>query len=161
MSYTNADGLRVVTDTDQGVVKLQGTSSKAMRQVLVVDIPAFTAIGTTFGAANIDLLNPVIPANSVILSAMLVMTTIATSGGAATLDIGTYTAAGTAVAATGIDAAIGLTAIDAIGETVRCDGTLTTTAGWTGAADVYVGLKWNTAAYTAGAGKLYIEYVKL
>lgn len=160
MSYTNADGLRVLTNDDQGVVKTQGTSAGAMRQVLVVDIPAFTAIKTTFGAADIDLLNPVLPANSVILSATLVMTAAATSGGAATLDIGTYNAAGTAIAATGIDAAIALTAIDAIGETVRCDGTLTTT-GSPATVDTYIGLKWNTAAYTAGAGKLYIEYIRL
>ena len=160
MSYTNADGLRVLTDTDQGAVKLQGTSSKAMRQVLVVDIPAFTAIKTTFGAVDIDLLNPVLPANSVIVGATLVMTAAATSGGAATLDIGTYNAAGTAIADTGIDAAIALTAIDAIGETVRCDGTLTTT-GSPATVDTYIGLKWNTAAYTAGAGKLYIEYIRL
>lgn len=160
MSYTNADGLRVITDADQGVVKAQGTSPSAQHQTLVMDV-TFTSIGTTFGAANIDVMNPVIPANSLITSATLVMTTAATSGGAATLDIGTYNAAGTAVSATGIDAAVALTAIDAIGETVRCDGTLTTTAGWTGAADVYVGLKWNTAAYTAGVGKLYVEYIKL
>ena len=160
MSYTNADGLRVLTDTDQGVVKLQGTSSKAMRQVIVIDIPAFTAIKTTFGAVDIDLLNPVLPANSVIMAATLVMSVAATSGGAATLDIGTYNAAGTAIAATGIDAAIALAAIDGIGETVRCDGTLTTT-GSPATVDTYIGLKWNTAAYTAGAGKLYIEYIKL
>jgi hypothetical protein len=160
MSYTNADGLRVLTDTDQGALKFQGTTSNAMRQVLVVEIPAFTAIATTFGASNIDLNNPVLPANSVILSATLVMSAAATSGGAATLDIGTYNAAGTALAATGIDAAIALTAIDGIGETVRCDGTLTTT-GSPATVDAYIGLKWNTAAYTAGAGKLYIEYIKL
>lgn len=160
MSYTNADGLRVLTNDDQGAVKTQGTSSKAMRQVLVVDIPAFTAIKTTFGAADIDLNNPVLPANSVIMAATLVMTAGATSGGAATLDIGTYNAAGSAVSATGIDSAIALTAIDAIGETVRCDGTLTTT-GSPATVDTYIGLKWNTAAYTAGAGKLYIEYIKL
>lgn len=160
MSYTNADGLRVLTNDDQGAVKTQGTSSKAMRQVLVVDIPAFTAIKTTFGAADIDLNNPVLPANSVIMAATLVMTASATSGGAATLDIGTYNAAGSAVSATGIDSAIALTAIDAIGETVRCDGTLTTT-GSPATVDTYIGLKWNTAAYTAGAGKLYIEYIKL
>lgn len=160
MSYTNADGLRVLTNNDQGAVKTQGTSSKAMRQVLVVDIPAFTAIKTTFGAADIDLNNPVLPANSVIMAATLVMTAGATSGGAATLDIGTYNAAGSAVSATGIDSAIALTAIDAIGETVRCDGTLTTT-GSPATVDTYIGLKWNTAAYTAGAGKLYIEYIKL
>lgn len=160
MSYTNADGLRVITDSDQGVVKTQGTSSKGMRQVLVVEIPAFTAIKTTFGSVDIDLNNPVLPANSVILNATLVMSAAATSSGAATLDIGTYNAAGTAVAATGIDAAIALTAIDGIGETVRCDGTLTTT-GAPATVDTYIGLKWNAFAYTGGAGKLYIEYIKL
>ena len=159
MSYTNVDGLRVLTDADQGAVKTQGTSPGAMHQTLVVDV-TLTSVGTTFGSANIDLMNPVIPANSLILSATLVMTTAATSGGAATLDIGTYNAAGTAIQATGIDAAIALTAIDAIGETVRCDGVHTTVTGLV-AADAYVGLKWNTAAYTAGVGKLFIEYVKL
>lgn len=159
MSYTNTDGLRVLTNDDQGAVKTQGTSPGAMHQTLVVDV-TLTSVGTTFGSANIDLMNPVIPANSLILSATLVMTTAATSGGAPTLDIGTYNAAGTAIQATGIDAAIALTAIDAIGETVRCDGVHTTVTGLV-AVDAYVGLKWNTAAYTAGAGKLYIEYVKL
>lgn len=160
MSYTNADGLRVLTDADQGAVKTQGTSPGAMHQTLVVDIPAFTAIGTTFGASNIDVMNPVIPAGSLILSATLVMTTAATSGGAATLTIGTYNAAGTAIDADGIDATVALTAIDAIGETVRCDGAHLTTAGYV-AENAYIGLIYATAAYTAGAGKLYIEYVKL
>jgi hypothetical protein len=131
-----------------------------MHQTLVVDIPAFTAIGTTFGASNIDVMNPVIPAGSLILSATLVMTTAATSGGAATLTIGTYNAAGTAIDADGIDATVALTAIDAIGETVRCDGAHLTTAGYV-AENAYIGLIYATAAYTAGAGKLYIEYVKL
>jgi len=159
MSYTNADGLRVLTNDDQGAIKTQGTSHGAMHQTLVVDV-ALTSVKTTFGAVDIDLNNPVIPANSLILSATLVMTAAATSSGSATLDIGTYNAAGTAIQATGIDAAIALTAIDAIGETVRCDGVHTTVTGLV-ATDAYVGLKWNTAAFTAGTGKLYIEYVKL
>jgi len=159
MSYTNADGLRVLTNADQGAVKTQGTSATSATQVICIDV-TFTSIATTFGATNIDLNNPYIPAGSVILRADLVMTAAATSGGAATLDIGTYNSAGTAIVATGIDAAVALTAIDAIGETVRCDGTHTTTAGYV-ASDAYIGLKWNTAAYTAGVGKLYVEYRKL
>jgi hypothetical protein len=159
MSYTNADGLRVITDSDQGVVKTQGTAPGAMHQTLVMDV-TFTGISTTFGASNIDLMNPVIPANSLILSATLVMTAAATSSGAATLDIGTYNAAGTAIQATGIDAAVALTAIDGIGESVRCDGVHLTTAGLV-TVDAYIGLKWNAFAYTGGVGKLYIEYVKL
>jgi hypothetical protein len=159
MSYTNADGLRVITDADQGVVKTQGTAPGAMHQCLVVDIPAFTAIGSTFGASNIDLMNPVIPAGSLILSATLVMTAAAT-GTSSTLTIGTYNAAGTAIDADGIDATIALTAIDGIGETVRCDGAHLTTGGYI-AENAYIGMIWGTNAFTAGVGKLYIEYVKL
>ena len=159
MSYTNADGLRVLTNDDQGVVKTQGTAPTGMTQVLVVDL-TLTGVGTTFGASNIDLNNPYIPAGSLITRADLVMTTAATSGGAATLSIGTYNAAGTAIVAAGIDSAIALTAIDAIGETVRCDGTHTTTAGYI-AENAYIGAIYATAAYTAGVGKLYVEYVKL
>lgn len=159
MSYTNADGLRVLTNDDQGAVKTQGMAGTSATQVLVVDL-TLTSVGTTFGASNIDLNNPFIPAGSVILRADLVMTTAATSGGAATLSIGTYNAAGTAIVAAGIDSAIALTAIDAIGETVRCDGTHTTTAGYV-AENAYIGAIYATAAYTAGVGKLYVEYRKL
>jgi len=159
MSYTNADGLRVLTNDDQGVVKVQGTAPTAMSQVLVMDI-TFTALGTTFTSTNIDLNNPFIPAGSLIKRADLVMTTAATSSGSATLTIGTYNAAGTAIVAAGIDSAVALTAIDAVGETVRCDGTHTTTAGYI-AENAYIGAIYGTAAFTAGVGKLYIEYVKL
>jgi len=159
MSYTNADGLRVLTNDDQGVVKTQGTAPTGMTQVLVMDI-TFTALGTTFTSTNIDLNNPFIPAGSLIKRADLVMTTAATSSGSATLTIGTYNAAGTAIVAAGIDSAVALTAIDAVGETVRCDGTHTTTAGYI-ADNAYIGAIYGTAAFTAGVGKLYIEYVKL
>lgn len=159
MSYTNADGLRVLTNADQGAVKTQGTAVTGMTQVLVVDL-TLTSLGTTFTSTNIDLNNPFIPAGSLIKRADLVMTTAATSGGSATLTIGTYNAAGSAIVAAGIDSAVALTAIDAIGETVRCDGTHTTTAGYI-AENAYIGAVYATAAFTAGVGKLYIEYVKL
>ena len=158
MSYTNADGLRVLTNADQGAVKTQGTAVTGMTQVLVVDL-TLTSLGTTFTSTNIDLNNPYIPAGSLILRANLVMTSAAT-GASSTLTIGTYNAAGTAIVAAGIDSAIALTAIDAIGETVRCDGTHLTTAGYI-AENAYIGAIYGTAVFTAGVGKLYIEYVKL
>ena len=158
MSYTNTDGLRVLTNDDQGAVKTQGMAGTSATQVLVVDL-TFTSIGSSFGAGNIDLNNPYIPAGSVILRADLVMTAAAT-GASSTLTIGTYNAAGTAIVAAGIDSAIALTAIDGIGETVRCDGTHMTTAGYI-AENAYIGAIYGTAAYTAGVGKLYIEYRKL
>lgn len=158
MSYTNADGLRVLTNADQGAVKTQGTAVTGMTQVLVVDL-TFTAIGSSFGSSNIDLNNPYIPAGSLIKRADLVMTTAAT-GASSTLTIGTYNAAGTAIDADGIDATIALTAIDADGDTVRCDGAHLTTGGYI-SANAYIGAIYGTAVFTAGVGKLYIEYVKL
>jgi hypothetical protein len=109
---------------------------------------------------DIDLLNPVIPANSMIIAATLVMTTAAASGGAATLDIGTYNAAGTAINATGLVAASALATVNTAGATVRAAGAQVTTASLV-TADAYIGLKFNAAAYTAGVGKLYVEYIKL
>lgn len=160
MSYTNADGLRVLTGSDQGAIKYQGTAATGMRQVLVVDLPDFTAIGSSFGSSNIDVQNPYIPAGSVILSATLLIQTAATSGGSATLTIGTYNAAGTAIDADGIDATIALTAIDGDGDTVRCDGAHLTVGGYV-SANAYIGAIYGTAAFTAGKAKLYIEYVKV
>ena len=160
MSYTNSDGLRVLTGSDQGAELKQGVSAGAMVQTLVLDFD-LTAVGTSFGASDINLNNPYIPANSLILRADLVMTTPATSGGSPTLDIGTYNSAGTAIDADGIDAAIALTALDlAGGETVRCDGAHLTTVGRV-SVDAYIGLIRAVTTYTAGAGKLYIQYIKL
>lgn len=159
MSYTNADGLLVLTNGDQGVVRTQGTAANSVRQTLVVDLN-LAEVGTSFGASNINVQNPIIPANSLILSATLVMTAAATSGGSATLTLGTYNAAGTAIDADGIDATVALAALNAIGSTVRCDGAHLTTAGLV-TADAYIGAIYATAAFTAGTAKLYIEYVKL
>ena len=156
MSYTNADGLRVLTHGGQGDVIDRGVTEAGS---LVIDIADFTAIGSTFGAADIDVNKAVIPAGSVITSATLVMTTAA-AGATATLTIGTYNAAGTAIDADGIDAAVAITVIDADGDVVRCDGAQTGVAGYL-TADAHVGLIYGTAAYTAGAGKLVIEFKKL
>ncbi len=124
----------------------------------MVDL-TFTAIGSSFGSSNIDLNNPYIPAGSLIKRADLVMTTAAT-GASSTLTIGTYNAAGTAIDADGIDATIALTAIDADGDTVRCDGAHLTTGGYI-SANAYIGAIYGTAVFTAGVGKLYIEYIKI
>jgi len=158
MSYTNADGLRVLTNGGQGTVQDKGVAGDGF---LVVDIADFTDIGSTFGASDIDANDAVIPAGSVILGATLVMTTAATSGGAATLTIGTYNSAGTAFDADGIDAAVALTVIDAAGDVVRCDGAQASGVLGYLTADAHIGLIYGTAAYTAGAGKLIVEYKKL
>ena len=159
MSYTNDDGMYVLTGTNQGDVQDKGVSGKALRQSLVIDIPDFTAIGSSFGASDIDPLDAVIPAGAIITNAILKITTAATSGGSATLSIGTYNSAGTAIDADGIDATVALTAIDAAQDLVQCDGAQVGGVVTVGTADAYVGLIYGTAAFTAGAGKLVIEYI--
>ena len=159
MSYTNADGLYVLTFKDKGEVLPQGVTAESPRSALIMDL-TLTEVGSTFGAANLTPNFPFIPAGSVIVGATLVMTAAATSGGSATLTIGTYNAAGTAIDADGIDAAVALTAIDADGDVVRCDGAQA--AGVLGyvSENAYIGAIYGTAAYTAGAAKLVVEYIK-
>ena len=159
MSYTNADGLYILTNGDEGVPLDQGTTVSNTSRTMIMDID-LTRVGTSFGSANFTPQWPVIPAGSVITRATLVMLAGAASGGAATLDLGTYNAAtGAAVAATGIDAAVALAAIDGIGEVVRCDGTLTSGTAGVGTADVVIGPVRAVAAYTAGRARLFVEYI--
>ena len=160
MSYTNADGLFVLTDGAQGAVNGEGVTARASRQTLVVDITSANT-ASSFGSSNIDPLAPQLPAGSIIVNADLVVTAPFTSGGSATLTIGTYNAAGTAIDADGIDAAIALTAIDADGDVVQCDGAQVSGLVTVGGAAAYVGWNFGTAAFTGGAAKLIIEYIKV
>ena len=161
MSYTNADGLRILTNGGDGTEATSGTSNGAGQvRTLCIDLLG-TAIGSSFGASNIDPNAPIIPANSLIINADFVVTAAFTSGGAATLTIGTYNSAGAAVDADGIDATVAVAAINTIGFVVQCDGAQVNGTLTVGTADCYVGAIYGTAAYTAGAGKLYIQYIKL
>jgi hypothetical protein len=157
MSYTNADGLRVLLHKDQGVVRDQGATADHQLRVKL----DLTELGTTVGAADIDVYEGFIPAGAVITGATLVVTDAATSGGSATLTIGTYNEAGAAIDADGIDAGIALTAIDADNDVVRCDGAQVAGVGGKLAANAYVKAVYGTAAFTAGTAELVIEYTKV
>lgn len=160
MSYTNADGLRILTNGDDGLELNLGTTAGSVRRVLVVDLIG-TEIGSTFGASDITPSDPYIPAGSLILSATIVATTAFDSAGeAATLTIGTYDSAGAAIDADGIDAAVTEAAVGTNGLTVRCDGAHLTTTGYV-SVNAYIGAIYGTEAFTSGAGKLYVEYVKV
>lgn len=160
MSYTNADGLFVLTNGAQGSANDEGVTVRGARQVITKKL-SLAALGSSFGSSNIDPLEAMIPAGAIIVNADLVITDAATSGGSATLTIGTYNAAGTAVDADGIDAAIALTAIDADGDVVQCDGAQVSGVVTVGSAPVYIGALYGTAAFTAGSAVLIIEYIKV
>lgn len=155
MSYTNADGLYILTRGDQGVVR-EGGATVDGKLVIEIDL---TTLGTTAGA--VDPYEAYIPAGAVITGATLVVTDPATSAGSATLTIGTYNAAGTAIDADGIDAAIALTAIDADNDVVRCDGAQAAGVGGKLAANAYVKAIYGTAAFTGGTAKLIVDFVKV
>ena len=103
MSYTNSDGLFVLTDGDQGAVKDNG-GALAATKVLVIEIPDATKLGTAQTAPTAN--DAFIPAGSYITSASFVVTTAFTSGGSGTLGLGLFTLANAAIDADGIDAAI-------------------------------------------------------
>lgn len=155
MSYTNADGLLVLTNGAQGSVNLTGGTEYGVK-FLVIDIADATAIGSSAAAPAAN--DSFIPAGAYITKASLIVTT-AFAGSSAALNIGLQTAAGAAIDADGIDAAIAVTAIDAIGDVVACNGAAVAGVVTVGTAPAYVSLDYDTAAFTAGAAKLVIEYI--
>ena len=158
MSYTNADGLYVLTNGDQGNTVDQGSTAKFARKTLVVDIPDATLIPSSVATPSPN--DPFIPAGAYITNAWLVVETAFASGGAATLTVGTYDSAASAIDADGIDATVALAAL-AANKAVACDGAQVGGTDTVGASNAYVQLIYGTAAYTAGAGKLYIEYIEV
>jgi len=157
MSYTNADGLFVLTDGDQGAVKDNG-GALAATKVLVIEIPDATKLGTAQTAPTAN--DAFIPAGSYITSASFVVTTAFTSSGAGALGLGLFTLANAAIDATGIDAAIAKADL-AANKAVACNGLLVGGVATVGAADAYVGALHTSTAFTAGAGKLVIEYIEV
>jgi hypothetical protein len=156
MSYTNADGLQVLTNGAAGVAANNGTAVSPKKS-LVINIADATTLGSS--AATPDDQESFIPAGSYITAASLVVTTAFASAGSATLTIGAYQQDGTTVDADGIDAAIALAAI-AADKAVACDGALVGGTATVGSNDVYIKANYGTAVFTAGAAKLVIEYIE-
>lgn len=158
-TWTNEDGLTIRynlsrPETDRNGVAAQGVTS-AEEKVFVFEITDATQLGDTdTAAAPGDV--PYIPAGAIVKDAYLEVTTAFTSGGAAVLDLGFKQAAGTNIDDDGIDAAVALAALGA-DAVVAADGAL---VGTKLANDSYVMATYDTAAYTAGAAKLYIKYIE-
>ena len=156
MSYVNADGLEVLTAGEQGTPAKRGTSLSSQKKSLVMNITG-TEVPTSVATPQDH--DAFIPAGSYITGAHLIVSTAFTSGGSATLTVGSYTQAGAAVDADGIDAAVAVAALVA-DKAVACDGALVGGTATVGAADVYIEAIFGTAAFTAGVAKLVIEYIE-
>lgn len=152
MSYTNADGLTVLTNGDAGVPAENGVTAVSAKKTMVVNVDL------TKGDQNMNAAQDAfIPAGSFITSATLVAKTAAAGGTSVT--IGLVNAAGTAIDADGIDAAVAAAALGA-NKAVACDGALVGGTATVGAADGYVSID-ATGTFTAGEAALVIEYIEV
>ena len=154
--WTNADGLVVGFGTRTVTTSSGATPSTRGAYKEVVLTLKGTDLGDTVAATDDAIVHGVeIPADALLLSADLFVTTAFTSGGSAVLDIGVYQADGTIVDDDGIDAAIAVATLTD-NAVVACNGadigTVTATA-------VKIGASYDTAAFTAGEAKLVVRYV--
>lgn len=153
MAWTNEDGLQVRFDLEKAAVRSDGVTSGKER-FLIVDIPDATAIADTDTAAPTNLDEAFIPAGAYVTEAWTFVDTAFTSGGSAVLDIGLKQADGTNIDDDGIDshAVAALT----VRTGIAADGALVPTKMQYNS---YVMLTRDTAAFTAGAGRVVIKYI--
>lgn len=163
--WVNDDGLRITFGTGEAQVGRGGELPNAGSDVeVVIDL-----IGSDLKAYN-DSTDPTtvldyhtrIPAGAWLTSATLLVE-IPFVGGSATLDIGLVDASDMEAAFTdlndaGIDSAIAITAIDAIGDTISCDGALIGTVLSSDSGGYLVTAEAAVATFTAGKAKLTIKY---
>lgn len=154
-TWTNSDGLELRFGLDRTTQATTGIKSQE-EHVVVLDIEDATALVDADTTA-VDGDAAFIPAGSIITDAYLHVTTAFTSGGLATLDLGTKAAAGTIIDDDGIDVAIAVAALTLNSVTVG-DGALVNAYV---SADSWLYASYDTAAFTAGAGKLYVKYIKV
>jgi hypothetical protein len=163
-TWTNQDGLVVgfgPHTVDNDVAGVYGGTKK----VLSVEYD-LADLSDTFAATTVKPQDPRIPRGSYITRATIQTLVAATSGGAATLDVGTW---GVGLATEVVDDADGLVAdvtiaeMTSIGETHVCDGALILASdgvgvGATSNSDVVIAPSYETAVFTAGRIRLTVEY---
>ena len=152
MSYTNADGLLVLTNGEAGTPAENGRTAVAAKKNLIVDID-LTKGGQSWRSG----VDAFIPAGSYITSAALVVKTAAAGGSIVT--VGLLEADGTAIDADGIDAAVAVADL-AANKAVACNGALVGGTATVGADDAYVGIS-TSGTFTAGQLLLLIEYIEV
>lgn len=164
-TWTNSDGLVVGFGThsvDNNVAAVRGGTEKTVEmEITLADLP------DTFAATNVDPQAIIIPRGSVFMEGYITTLVAATSGGAATLDIGTWGVdAGTPVVddADGLVADVTIAEMTSIGEVHVLDGALIATAGTTAAgaisdSNVVIAPSYETAVFTAGVVRLTVKYI--
>ena len=171
MTWYNADGLLVQFGDDhndranQDNLAMAPSTAGAEKEIIINVVLDRLGTGVSYST---DLNNdgtkngfnsgdPYIPAGAVVRSCELYMSETATSAGSAVIEVGAYEQDGSVIDANGF---IASTAVAALGAGVGIEGAgadigeaVSTTL------DAYIGVDVNTAAFTAGEGKLVLKYV--
>jgi len=161
-TWTNEDGMQVRYALSDGAEVIQnGKTTGSIVNTLVHKFDFNDIADTDVTVPNAN--EAFIPAGSIITKAWLYVTT-GFVGATGVLDIGLKLADGTNTDDQGIDAAIAVTALNALGDTILCDGVYVIDGDTTAlriVADQYIMTTWDTAAFTAGAATLVVEYLDL
>lgn len=162
MGWYNSDGLYVKYGVEEATTARAGEYlTTGPQQLIELVIDPMTGLGSS---AAVQERNLVIPKNARIEKVELITTTAATSGGSATLSVGTVDTDYSSNAADGgLINASALTTHDAAGETTVLTVGSTgagTLIGTTLSSNKVITAKYGTAAYTAGAVRVRIYYVK-
>lgn len=165
-TWTNQDGLVVGfgTHTSDNAVPAVTSEVGAVKTMTMLVTGTAIEAAASLTAASLHPQGAFIKRGSIIQRAKF-ETVVPFTGASSTLNIGTYKVGtiATVDVAAGIASALALTAIDAIGETVVCAGTLvngTIPVGATSDSDVEIVFGYGTAAFTAGSGILTVEYIE-
>lgn len=161
-TWINEDGLQVLFALSDGAEVIKnGKASGSIVNTFVHKFDYTDVADTDVTVPNAN--ESFIPAGAIITKAWLYVTDPFV-GATAVLDIGLKNAAGVNTDDQGIDAGILVAALDALGDTILCDGVYVIDGDTTAlriAADQYVMTTWDTAAFTAGAATLVVEYLDL
>lgn len=153
--WTNNDGLTVSFGTIESLKNIPGVvNTEAFGDTMVAEVEAVSLPDA--GVPDQYENGAYIPAGALIESVELVVDDAFTSAGAAVLDVGTYDEDGVVIDDDGLiagQAVAGLTA----GAVITGAGAL---VGTVAAKNSYVALTYDTAAFTAGSGRLVIKYSK-
>ena len=155
--YRNDDGLTRAYGRSEGGPALTGGFGVHGEDRVVealIDFSELAAFGTNRLISQIP--GVVIPAGALIVEATVDVSTAFTSGGAATLSLGLTQEDGSIIDVDGIDATIALSALNAVGKTVACDGALVNGVALTAKASLSALV--GTANYTAGTARLVVKY---
>lgn len=161
-TWTNFDGLAVDFGLDRAVKDNNGVTNPNVHKTLVHKFTFADVANTDTSAAGPN--DAYIPKGSVITRATMYVTD-AFVGATAVLDVGLKVKAGTNTADAGI-LSTGIATIDADGDVIIGDGAyvLQETGDLTAkrlTADQYIMTTYDTAAFTAGAATLVVEYLQV